>query len=167
MASAGELGVGQALLASCARWTRSTCGGAARMVDLALRDCAAGRCTGARVGVLGCGVQAPLRRHPGLPRARRGRAPCTTSAPQVTVYDPAAMDRARQVHPAAAVRELDAGRRAGADVLLLLTEWREFIEADPAVLGRAVNQRNIADGRRPRRRPLAGRRLALPRARPA
>jgi UDPglucose 6-dehydrogenase len=36
---------------------------------------------------------------------------------------------------------------AGADVLLLLTEWREFIEADPAVLGRAVNQRNIADGR--------------------
>jgi UDPglucose 6-dehydrogenase len=36
---------------------------------------------------------------------------------------------------------------ADADVLLLLTEWREFAEADPEVLGKAVAQRNIADGR--------------------
>ena len=76
------------------------------------------------------------------------------------------MDRARQVHPELdyASSMLDAA--AGADVLLLLTEWREFIDADPDVLGLAVAQRNIADGRgRPRRRPLAGRGLALPRAR--
>jgi UDPglucose 6-dehydrogenase len=57
------------------------------------------------------------------------------------------MDRARQVHP-----ELDyAGSMLeaadGADVLLLLTEWRDFVEADPEVLGKAVAHRNIADGR--------------------
>ena len=34
-----------------------------------------------------------------------------------------------------------------ADVLLLLTEWREFVDADPDVLGKVVAQRNIADGR--------------------
>jgi hypothetical protein len=32
-------------------------------------------------------------------------------------------------------------------VLLLLTEWAEFRELDPAVLGKAVVQRNMVDGR--------------------
>ena len=36
---------------------------------------------------------------------------------------------------------------ADADVLLLLTEWREFAEADPEILGKVVAQRKIADGR--------------------
>jgi UDPglucose 6-dehydrogenase len=35
----------------------------------------------------------------------------------------------------------------GADVLLLLTEWPEFREADPEVLGKAVARRHLADGR--------------------
>jgi UDPglucose 6-dehydrogenase len=39
------------------------------------------------------------------------------------------------------------GRFLVADLLLLLTEWREFIDADPRVLGQAVAQRAIADGR--------------------
>ena len=30
---------------------------------------------------------------------------------------------------------------------LLLTEWREFLEADPEELGKAVSCRNIVDGR--------------------
>ena len=34
-----------------------------------------------------------------------------------------------------------------ADVTLLLTEWREFLEADPEELGKAVSCRNIVDGR--------------------
>jgi len=34
-----------------------------------------------------------------------------------------------------------------ADVLLLLTEWDEFRDADPTVLGKSVAQRKIADGR--------------------
>ena len=32
-------------------------------------------------------------------------------------------------------------------MLLLLTEWREFVEADPEVVGKVVARRNIADGR--------------------
>ena len=36
---------------------------------------------------------------------------------------------------------------ADADVLLLLTEWREFTEADPEILGKVVARRTIADGR--------------------
>ena len=36
---------------------------------------------------------------------------------------------------------------ADADVLPLLTEWREFTEADPEILGKVVAQRNMADGR--------------------
>ena len=67
---------------------------------------------------------------------------------RVTVYDPAAMDRAPGAPPRAGVRGLDAGRgRADADVMLLLTEWHEFRDADPEVLGEAVAQRNIVDGR--------------------
>jgi UDPglucose 6-dehydrogenase len=34
-----------------------------------------------------------------------------------------------------------------ADVVLLLTEWPEFVDADPVELGKVVAQRNIADGR--------------------
>jgi UDPglucose 6-dehydrogenase len=40
---------------------------------------------------------------------------------------------------------LDAA--SDADMLLLLTEWQEFREADPDILGKAVAQRKIADGR--------------------
>jgi UDPglucose 6-dehydrogenase len=39
------------------------------------------------------------------------------------------------------------GAAADADVLLLLTEWPEFRDADPVLLGKAAAQRNIADGR--------------------
>jgi UDPglucose 6-dehydrogenase len=35
----------------------------------------------------------------------------------------------------------------GADVTLLLTEWQEFRDADPEVLGKVVTRRNIVDGR--------------------
>ena len=31
--------------------------------------------------------------------------------------------------------------------MLLLTEWAEFADADPEVLGKAVAERNIVDGR--------------------
>ena len=40
---------------------------------------------------------------------------------------------------------VDAAR--GADVVLHLTEWREFRELDPAELGEVVSERPIIDGR--------------------
>ena len=35
----------------------------------------------------------------------------------------------------------------GAEVLLVLTDWPEFAEADPVALGRAVAHRAVIDGR--------------------
>jgi UDPglucose 6-dehydrogenase len=117
----------------------------ARMVDLAL-ELVGGSLEGRAVGVLGCSFK------PGSDDIRDSPALDVAGSlhglgARVTVYDPAAMDRARRLHP-----ELDyAGSMleaaADADVLLLLTEWPEFIEADPGELGKAVAQRNIADGR--------------------
>ena len=69
------------------------------------------------------------------------------SGAQVTVYDPAAMDRARHAHPELAYADSVVGAACDADVLLLLTEWRELPEADPEVLGKTVARRKIADGR--------------------
>jgi UDPglucose 6-dehydrogenase len=66
---------------------------------------------------------------------------------RVTVYDPAAMDRARQVHPELEYADSMLAAATDAEVLLLLTEWREFVEADPEVVGKVVARRNIADGR--------------------
>jgi UDPglucose 6-dehydrogenase len=117
----------------------------ARMVDLAL-ELAGGSLEGRAVGVLGCSFKPgsdDIRDSPALDVAGTVHG----LGARVTVYDPAAMDRARQIH-----RELEyAGSMleaaAGADVLLLLTEWREFVDADPALLAKTVAQRNIADGR--------------------
>ncbi len=117
----------------------------ARMVDLAL-EIAGGPLRGRAVGVLGCSFKPQsddIRDSPALDVA----GTLHNLGARVTVYDPAAMDRARQVHPELEYASSMMDAAAGADVLLLLTEWREFIEADPGVLGRAVNQRNIADGR--------------------
>jgi len=116
----------------------------ARMVDLAL-ELAGGSLEDRAVGVLGCSFKPnsdDIRDSPALDVARTVHG----LGARVTVYDPAAMDRARHVQPELeyAGSMLDAA--TGADVLLL-TEWREFTEADPAVLGQVVAQRNIADGR--------------------
>ena len=67
---------------------------------------------------------------------------------RVTAYDPAAMDRAREV--------LDLGVRfvsnayesaAGADALLILTEWEEFASLDLERLHRELKYPIVIDGR--------------------
>jgi UDPglucose 6-dehydrogenase len=117
----------------------------ARMVDLAL-ELAGGSLDGRTVGVLGCSFKPnsdDIRDSPALDVAGTVHG----LGARVTVYDPAAMDRARQVHPELEYAGSMLQAADGADVLLLLTEWREFVDADPEVLGKAVARRNIADGR--------------------
>src|SRR5215204_3915260 len=65
----------------------------------------------------------------------------------VIVYDPQAMDNAKRAYPqlAMAGSALEAAR--GADLLLLLTEWAEFIEMDPAKLAEVVAAPRLVDGR--------------------
>ena len=117
----------------------------ARMASLAT-ELVGGSVAGRAVGVWGCSFK------PGSDDIRDSPALYVANAlhrhgARVTVYDPAAMERARQMHPeldyAGSMREA----AVGADVLLLLTEWPEFSHADPDELAKVVAQRNIVDGR--------------------
>jgi UDPglucose 6-dehydrogenase len=117
----------------------------ARMVDLAL-ELAGGSLDGRAVAVLGCSFKPgsdDIRDSPALDVAGTVHG----LGARVTVYDPAAMSRARQVHPELEYAGSMLEAAAGAEVVLLLTEWPEFIGADPEVLGKTVARRNIADGR--------------------
>ena len=66
---------------------------------------------------------------------------------QVTVYDPAALERAREEHPQLNYADSMVEAARGADVVLLLTEWAEFREANPDKLAEVVARRRIVDGR--------------------
>jgi UDPglucose 6-dehydrogenase len=144
MARAGELGVDQALsflreVDAINQRRRS------RMVDLA-REALDDSLTGRRVAVLGAAFKPnsdDIRDSPALDVASR----IALAGANVTVYDPAALDNARRDYPDLhyATSALDAARDA--DVVLHLTEWREFREMDPQVLSDVVSRRFIVDGR--------------------
>ncbi|MEU6713176.1 UDP-glucose/GDP-mannose dehydrogenase family protein [Nonomuraea sp. NPDC046802] len=144
MARAGELGADQALTflreVDDINMRRR-----ARMVDLA-RELAGGSFHGCTVGVLGAAFKPnsdDIRDSPALDVA----VTIGQQGGRVTVYDPIALDNARKAHP-----ELNYGMSAveavrGAHVVLLLTEWQEFVALDPEELGAVVATRRIVDGR--------------------
>jgi UDPglucose 6-dehydrogenase len=116
-----------------------------RMVGLA-RELAGGSLQGRRVGVLGLAFKPDsddIRDSPAIDVATALRS----LGARVTTYDPAAMDNARRAHPELEYAGSVVGAATDADVLLVLTEWAEFRQADPEVIGKAVAQRNVADGR--------------------
>jgi UDPglucose 6-dehydrogenase len=144
MARAGELGADEALGflrdVDAINMRRR-----ARAVDLG-RGLLDGSFTGSRVAVWGAAFKPnsdDIRDSPALDVA----AAIQREGARVVVYDPAAVDNARRVHPELeyATSALDAA--GGADLVLLLTEWTEFREMDPAVLGDVVGARRIVDGR--------------------
>jgi len=63
------------------------------------------------------------------------------------VYDPMATEPAAAVFPTLDYVASAEEAAADADMLLLLTEWPEFTDLDPAVLGRVVARRRVLDGR--------------------
>ncbi|MEV0406257.1 UDP-glucose/GDP-mannose dehydrogenase family protein [Actinoallomurus sp. NPDC050550] len=144
MARAGELGVDQAL--SFLREVDAiNIRRRIRMVDLA-RELLGGSFIGRTVGVLGAAFKPnsdDIRDSPALDVATSIRA----QGGQVTVYDPQALDNARRAHPDLHYGESAMDAVAGAHVVLLLTEWKEFRDIDPEILGAAVAERNIVDGR--------------------
>jgi UDPglucose 6-dehydrogenase len=144
MARAGELGVDQAL-SFLKEVDAINLRRRARMVDLA-REVAGGSFGGMKVAVLGAAFKPnsdDIRDSPALDVAatiqRQGAA--------VAVYDPAAMDNARLMHPELGYRDSALEAAKGADLVLHLTEWAEFREMDPAVLGEVVAGKHIVDGR--------------------
>ncbi|HUY46359.1 MAG TPA: UDP-glucose/GDP-mannose dehydrogenase family protein [Streptosporangiaceae bacterium] len=116
-----------------------------RVVELAC-ELAGGSLDGKAVGLLGLAFKPDsddIRDSPALDVANTIRG----LGARVTAYDPVAMDRARQAHPELEYAGSAVGAATDADVLLLLTEWPEFRQADPEIFGKAVARRNIVDGR--------------------
>jgi UDPglucose 6-dehydrogenase len=145
MARADELGVDQALSflreVDAINMRRR-----ARMVDLARELAGGSGFGGARVGVLGVAFKPDsddIRDSPALDVAKT----IHDLGAVVTVYDPVAMPAARRAHPELGYAESAVEAVRDADVVLLLTEWAEFRDADPEILGKVVARRNIVDGR--------------------
>ncbi|GGK65535.1 UDP-glucose 6-dehydrogenase [Sphaerisporangium melleum] len=144
MARAGELGADQALTflreVDAINMRRR-----ARMVDLA-RELAGGSFRGCSVTVLGAAFKPnsdDIRDSPALDVAVNIRE----QGGDVTVYDPVALANARRAHPALRFGESALEAARGAHVVLVLTEWQEFIDLDPEELGQVVAGRKIVDGR--------------------
>ncbi|MEV3856681.1 UDP-glucose/GDP-mannose dehydrogenase family protein [Streptomyces sp. NPDC050095] len=145
MARAGELGADQALtflreIDSVNMRRRGA------MVEMAREALGGGSFLGKRVAVLGATFKPDsddVRDSPALNVAGQ----IHLQGGQVTVYDPKGMANARRLFPTLGYAQtaLDAVR--GADVVLHLTEWREFRELDPAELGAVAAERVVLDGR--------------------
>jgi UDPglucose 6-dehydrogenase len=144
MARAGELGVDQAL--SFLREVDSiNMRRRVRMVDLA-REVCHGSIVGRRVAVLGAAFKPDsddVRDSPALSVA----AQMQLQGAHVTVTDPQAIENARAKWPDLRFADTALAAAVGADVVLLATEWAEYRELDPAVLGDVVAERRILDGR--------------------
>ena len=141
---AEELGVGPAVsflheIDAINRRRRS------RTVEL-VRELAGGDVAGRRIAALGAAFKPDsddIRDAPALEVA----ATLHRMGAVVTVFDPAAVDNARKVHP-----ELTYGRSAldaarDADVVVLLTEWTAFREIDPAAMAAVVRSAKVLDAR--------------------
>jgi UDPglucose 6-dehydrogenase len=67
---------------------------------------------------------------------------------KITAYDPAAMERAREVLPSEVTFANSAYEAAhGADALLILTEWEEFANLDLTRLRQGLKYPIVIDGR--------------------
>ena len=117
----------------------------ARTVDL-VRDLLGGSLSGYEIAALGAAFKPnsdDIRDAPALDVARTMHG----LGAHVRVYDPAAMPNARRAYPELRYGDSAFDVARNADVVVLLTEWAEFREIDPAALGRVVRQRRVVDGR--------------------
>ncbi|AGW42341.1 UDP-glucose 6-dehydrogenase [Leifsonia xyli subsp. cynodontis DSM 46306] len=116
----------------------------ARVVDLVAE--VAGAVEGVRVGMLGLAFKPhsdDIRDSPALDVATRLAA----RGAIVTATDPEAVPNASLRAPQLAFAANAHEAVAGADVVVLITEWPEFTGLDPAELGELVAHRRVIDGR--------------------
>ncbi|CAN5372322.1 UDP-glucose/GDP-mannose dehydrogenase family protein [soil metagenome] len=144
MARAGELGANQALTflreVDSINMRRRT-----RMVELTTTACG-GSLLGANIAVLGAAFKPEsddVRDSPALNVAGLLQLNGAT----VNVYDPKAMDNSRKLFPTLnyATSAIEACDRA--DAILVLTEWQEFVDLDPAQLAGIARAKVVVDGR--------------------
>jgi UDPglucose 6-dehydrogenase len=144
LARAAELGAGDAL-AFLREVDAINLGRRTGMVNLAC-EVAGGSISGKAVGVLGAAFKPgsdDVRDSPALDVAQILHG----MGAEVTVYDPEALPNARKVCPELKYADSAVGAATGADVVLLLTDWPEFAQLDPEVLGAVTSARAIVDGR--------------------
>ncbi|MGX7694810.1 UDP-glucose dehydrogenase family protein [Gordonia polyisoprenivorans] len=144
MARAGELGAAEALSflreVDNVNMRRRT-----RMVELT-REVCGGTLLGKRVAILGCAFKPEsddVRDSPALNVAGQ----IQLQGASVTVYDPRAMCNSRRLFPTLDYAVTTKEACESADVVLILTEWNEFIDLDPNEIKGTVRQRNVIDGR--------------------
>ena len=144
MARAGELGADQTL-AFLHEVDAINNRRRIRMVEIARDECG-GSIAGLRVAVLGASFKPnsdDVRDSPALDVAEQMRL----QGADVVVTDPQAVENARVAHPELSFADSAIEAATGADLVLLLTEWAEYVELDPVKLGEVVRQRRILDGR--------------------
>jgi len=144
IARAGELGAGDALTflreVDAVNQRRRQ-----RVVDLA-EELLDRPWPGARVAVLGAAFKPDsddIRDSPALNVAGR----LHLFGAHVTVHDPQAMANARRDWPTLSYADSVSDACRGANLTLVLTEWRQFREMDPASLDGVVTDRRVVDGR--------------------
>lgn len=144
MARAGELGANHALTflreVDAINMRRRS-----RMVDLATVACG-GSLLGANIAVLGAAFKPQsddVRDSPALNVAGMLQLNGAT----VNVYDPKAMENSRRQFPTLNYSTSVSEACDRADAVLVLTEWREFVDLDPAELAGSVRAKVVVDGR--------------------
>ncbi|MFC9978795.1 UDP-glucose dehydrogenase family protein [Gordonia sp. NPDC127522] len=144
MARAGELGAAEALSflreVDNVNMRRRT-----RIVELTRQVC--GRSLlGTRVAILGAAFKPEsddVRDSPALNVAGQ----IQLQGASVTVYDPKAMGNSQRLFPTLDYAPTALQACASADVVLVLTEWQEFVTLNPSELAQTVRQRRVIDGR--------------------
>ncbi|GID96059.1 UDP-glucose dehydrogenase family protein [Amorphoplanes digitatis] len=102
--------------------------------------------SGTRIAVLGAAFKPnsdDVRDAPSLAVA----AGLAKAGADVRVYDPQGMENARVAQPGLHYESSMSDAVTGAELVCVLTEWAEFRNADPQVLGELVAERRVIDGR--------------------
>src|SRR5690554_4493752 len=116
-----------------------------RVVDLTL-EALDGQPAGKKVAVLGASFKPmsdDLRDSPALDVALR----LQNLGANVVVTDPEALGNVANAHPNLSRAEDAHGAARDADVVVLVTEWREYVVLDPEDFGEVVAAKRVIDGR--------------------
>ncbi|MEV7928283.1 UDP-glucose/GDP-mannose dehydrogenase family protein [Kitasatospora sp. NPDC088779] len=114
-------------------------------VELA-REVLGNAVTGQRIAVWGAAFKAhtdDIRDSPALAVADA----LQRAGAEVTVHDPAAMDNARRAYPRLDYADDPTQAVTGAELLLHLTDWPQYSDADPAGLARHIAVPQVIDAR--------------------
>lgn len=116
-----------------------------RVIDMALEACG-GSVLNKRVGVLGAAFK-PLTDDVRDSPALNVAAALHLRGAQVTVFDPEAGDTARRAFPTLGYGASVDEAVEECDVLLVLTEWKQFVDVDPARLAGLTRTPRVIDAR--------------------